>query len=127
MRKIVRAAIVSAVVVVVLAATGKKKRETNDMKPEFEPIVVTDEPLPIEGTVFVLNRQDRCDAGGCNARAYSLAAFGSGAPYSGNRESSLLFCGHHFREAESGLIMAGARTVDERGQLHEEQKASKGE
>jgi hypothetical protein len=122
-----RAAIVSAVVVVVLAATGRKKRETNEMQPEFDPIVVTDEPLPIEGPVFVLGRQDRCDARGCNARAYSLAAFGSGAPYSGNRESSLLFCGHHFREAESGLILAGARIVDERGQLHEEQKASKGE
>ncbi|UJQ87171.1 hypothetical protein SEA_BAILEYBLU_33 [Arthrobacter phage BaileyBlu] len=61
--------------------------------------------------VATLRIADRCDR--CGAQAYASAHL-PGA------EHPLLFCGHHYRKYEAGLMNADARLVDERWRLTED-------
>ncbi|MFI2754218.1 hypothetical protein ACGIF2_15560 [Cellulomonas sp. P22] len=56
-----------------------------------------------------LSRHDRCDR--CGAQAYVRATLAAGDGL------ELLFCGHHFRTFEHGLVASGATIHDERHRI----------
>lgn len=62
-----------------------------------------------------LSRQDRCDS--CGAQAYVRVTLPSADGL------ALLFCGHHFRANELGLMAAGATVHDERHRIDEEARS----
>lgn len=62
-----------------------------------------------------LTRQDRCDR--CGAQAYVRASIPAADG------ADLLFCGHHFRAFELGLVAAGAVVHDERHRIDAEAAA----
>lgn len=52
-----------------------------------------------------LNRlNDRCDNLECNAQAFVMV---------GNGNGRLIFCGHHFRRHEVGLLMSGFSILED--------------
>lgn len=60
-------------------------------------------------TATALTRGDRCDR--CGAQAYVRATIPSADGL------ALLFCGHHFRDFEPGLVESGAAIHDERHRI----------
>lgn len=66
----------------------------------------------------VLTAHDRCDAKNCGAQGYVAVEFKLTLPVkpSGSR-SELIFCGHHFRAMESGLIKSAHRIIDQTGTI----------
>lgn len=64
-------------------------------------------------TTADLTRADRCDR--CGAQAFVRAVL----PGVGD----LLFCGHHYRDHELGLISAGAVVLDQRHRIDEQASA----
>lgn len=64
---------------------------------------------------YALNKQDRCDAGGCPAQAWVLVKFLTG---------ELLFCSHHFDKFEAALIKDAYEVVDERHRINAKSESS---
>lgn len=64
---------------------------------------------------YVLNKQDRCDTGGCPAQAWVLVKFLTG---------ELLFCSHHFDKFEAALIKDAYEVVDERHRINAKSESS---
>lgn len=77
--------------------------------------VQTVETPPVEEATLPdnLKNSDRCDA--CGAQAYVSALING---------SELLFCSHHFIEAEKKLVEIGATIVDERYKLEQKRNAN---
>lgn len=68
--------------------------------------------LEASAPTAALTRRDRCDR--CGAQAYVRATI----PATDGLD--LLFCGHHFRAFEAGLVGSGATIHDERHRIDEE-------
>lgn len=51
-----------------------------------------------------LSKSDRCDAAGCQAQAWVLAAFSSG---------DLFFCRHHYQQYRVKVDRAAVAVIDE--------------
>jgi hypothetical protein len=64
---------------------------------------------------YFLNKQDRCDTGGCPAQAWVLVKFLTG---------ELLFCSHHFDTFEAALIKDSYEVVDERHRINAKSESS---
>jgi hypothetical protein len=64
---------------------------------------------------YFLNKQDRCDTGGCPAQAWVLVKFLTG---------ELLFCSHHFDRFEAALIKDAYEVVDERHRINAKSESS---
>lgn len=64
---------------------------------------------------YVLNKQDRCDTGGCPAQAWVLVKFLTG---------ELLFCSHHFDKFEAALIKDAYEVIDERHRINAKSESS---
>lgn len=76
---------------------------------------VTENTSASATTEYVLNKQDRCDAGGCPAQAWVLVKFLTG---------ELLFCSHHFDKFEAALIKDAYEVIDERHQINAKSESS---
>ena len=61
--------------------------------------------------VPILNHLDRCDIGGCDARAFVRALF---EPLRDDQDTSALdMCGHHYRVAPMSLHERAYHIIDE--------------
>ena len=67
------------------------------------------EKVTVVEEYFRLTANDRCDR--CGAQAYFEVTLMS--------DSKLLFCAHHYREVEPGLVPVAKHVRDESGQLHQ--------